>query len=305
MSELVPGVTAADDGAHCALHVEAVAVGVCSRCGRFCCQGCVAEQGPVLCPACAPAVADPFELRTHALEYGYPLATGFRLVGLEFPRLALITLAFSIPNVVLQEVTSRFGLRQTSIETIYDGLIGLIGAQAMLAVIIARAEGRALSVGGALAEGLGNFGRVFGAKFRSGLIIAVFTLLLVLPGIWKATLFMFVGIAALRTTSGDPLKLSEALVRPRFWWCLGYGLIIVGVVYVPMMLIIAAVELGTGALSLPPVAGHVLSEVFVRFLDSAVMSGLLYTVFVMLHGPAGLTLPPMRWRAEPPAASKP
>lgn len=108
---------------------------------------------------------------------------------------------------------------------------------------------------------------------------------------------MFVGVASLRTRDRDPLEISVSLVRGRFWWCLGYVFVLAGL-YLPTMIVVAVLGIAQELLGLPPLIAEAVSDVMIRFCDSALVSTLLYVAFVMLHAADGEVLPPMRWRTS-------
>lgn len=297
-------------GARCAEHFDLPSEAPCSRCGRFCCQSCLLEQDPPLCPACAATVLDPYQLRSRGFELVHTLKASAQLIAAELPRLAVLVLAFSVPVALLQTLLVPTGNDLQSIgssvrlENIYDALVGLVGSQAMLALFIARSEGRALDLAGALREGAGNFGRAFGARFRSGLSILGFLLLLVLPGLWKATLLMFSSIAALRTQDRDALDASQVLVRGRFWPCFGFGLLASGLAFGPMFILLAVISGLSEWLGAPRFVEELATDVVARFFADVVMTSLLYVAFVLLHRDAGEVLGKMDWKKTPPLAQR-
>ena len=190
------------------------------------------------------------------------------------------------------------------VSSIYELLVGLIGAQSMLALLIARSEGRRLSLGSALNEGAQNWARAVGARFRSGLNILGFALLLILPGFWKATLLMFSSIAVLRSQERDALEASEKLVKGRLGLCFGFALAAVVVCYGPMIVIGAAVGLACEALSFPRFPLELATDLVDRLGTDVAMTSVLYSGYVMLHRTARLELAPMRWRRRPELLSK-
>ena len=292
-------------GARCALHFDVPSAAPCSRCGRFCCQSCLVEQNPPLCAACAPTVTDPFGLHAAGFDFVPAFVIAARLVWAELPKLLVLVVLFAIPAALLQVgmVGTGDDLKTISssirLGNLYDAFVGLIGAQAMLALLIARSEGRSLSLGGALGEGLGNWGRSLNARIRAGLWILLFAVLLIVPAFWKGTMLMFASVAALRTQDRDPLQVSEMLVRGRFGLCLGFGLLAVGVCYVPMFITLTLVSLVFEQFGLPRLGEELITDVLQRFSVDVMMTSLLYVAFVMLHRNAGEVLDPMRWRKTP------
>ena len=130
-------------------------------------------------------------------------------------------------------------------------------------------------------------------------LIFAFTLLLVIPGIWKATLLMFSTIAVLRSQERDALEASESLVKGRFGLCFGFGVAAVFVCYVPMFMFGAVVGLVFEALALPRFPLEIATDLVDRFGTDVAMTSVLYVGYVMLHRTAGLELAPMRWHRVP------
>lgn len=290
--------------ATCALHPEVPSEAVCSRCGRFCCGPCLGERQPLLCVACVPLALDPLGLRSARFDPVSALLPGLRLaVSVAAPVFALCV-AFSIPAALLQtyfgqgEDLKSVG-QSLRLSSLFDALLGVIGSQAALALVVARSEGRALSLGGAFQEGLGNWGRCLGARIRSGLWIFLFALLLVVPGIWKGVLLAFTSVAALRSQEADPLEQSEALVRGRFWEVFLFFLLAGAVLYLPVFVAIFGVGMLGELVELPTFATELFGDSLERFVSDGLMGGVMLAAYVQLHGGAGVPLAPMRWRTAP------
>jgi hypothetical protein len=266
------------------------------------------EREPALCSACAPAMLDPYGLKAKAFDFVSAFVIAFKLIIAELPRLLPLVLFFSIPATAVQLAFAPEGddLRSLSaslrVSSFFEAFIGLIGAQAMLALMIARAEGRDLSLSGAVGEGMQNWGRALGARIRSGLYIFGFLLLLILPGFWKATMLMFSSIAALRSKDKDALDASEAVVRGRFGEALLFGLAAIAVCYLPMIVIETVISLVAEELAAPRLPIAFVTDVIDRFASDVMMTALLYVAYVMFHRTAGLELAPMRWHRTPPLA---
>lgn len=291
-------------GPKCALHFDAPSLATCARCGRFCCQSCLVEREPPLCGACAPWVVDPYGLRARSFELVPAFTIALKLIFAELPKLLALVVLFALPAAALQVALVGKGEDWRTLSTslrlsaFYEFFAGLVGAQAALALLIARSEGRVLSLGGALTMGVQNWRRAAGARIRSGLWIFGFSLLLVLPGIWKITTLMFTTIAVMRSQDRDPLEASESLVRGRFGLCFGFGLAGIAVCYGPMfvaMLLLGALE----ELGLPRFPSEFLTDVVNRFGQDVAMTSLLFVGYVMLHRTAGVELAPMRWLRTP------
>ena len=298
-----------DQGAHCALHFDAPSLATCNRCGRFCCQTCLAEREPPLCSACAPTVLDPFGMRGRSFDLLATFVTAFKLVWAELPKLLALVALFALPAAALQTALVSAGddLQTVSasirLGNLYDLFPGLVGTQAMLALLIARSEGRALSLGGALSEGLGNWLPAVRARILSALWVILFAFMLLVPAFWKSAMLMFSTIAALRSQDRNSLEASESLVRGRFWECFGFGLLAVAVCYVPMFLVLTAVGIGFDALGVPRYPVEVVTDVIERISVDVAMTSILYVAYVTLHRTAQVPLAPMRWRSVPPLSS--
>lgn len=288
--------------ARCSLHFDLDAVGTCTRCGRFACASCMPEAG--LCTSCAPLVSDPYSL-VRPLEHFAAVRIAMQLVLAELPKLALLSLMFAAPAALLQTAAVPAGddlnaiARSSRVANMFEFFIGLIGSQAMLALLIARAEGRVLSLGGALREGALNWRRAVGARFRSGLWILLFTLLLVVPGIWQAVMLMFANVAALRTQNVDALEASRRLVKGRFWSAFGLAAINL-MALVGAIVLVGVAAIFTEEVALPRLATEFFDDFVVRFTTDALMGSLFFVGFVMLHSSAGIPLEPMRWSRDLP-----
>lgn len=254
-------------------------------------------------------MVDPYAMKGRAFEFVPALIIAFKLVLAELPKLLPIVILFSLPAAVIQTAFTTDGddLRSISasvrISSFYEGLIGIIGAQAMLALLIARGEGRDLSLGAALNEGMQNWARAIGVRIRSGLTILGWTFLLIIPGFWKATLLMFTSIAVLRSQEQDALEASESIVRGRLGVCLAFGFVVLCGVFLPMVMIETVIALIAEQLNAPRFPIEFLNDVIDRLLGDALMTSMFYVAYVMLHRSAGLELTPMRWRNTPPLAS--
>ncbi|MDP1826436.1 MAG: hypothetical protein Q8L48_24420 [Archangium sp.] len=298
------------EGPRCALHFDAPSLAPCQRCGRFCCQTCLVEREPPLCSACAPSVVDPYGIHARAFELVPAFVAAFKLVLAELPNLLALVVIFALPSAALQVALVGTGddLKTVStsirIGTFYEFFVGLVGAQAMLALFIARSQGRRLSLGAALNEGVQNWRRAAGARFRAGLTIFAFALLLVLPAFWKMTMLMFSSIAVLRSHDRDALDASEQLVRGRFGLCFGFALAAIGVCYVPMFIGLTIIGVLSEALTLPRFPMEFVTDVVDRFSQDVAMASLLYVAYVMLHRTAGIELAPMRWHRVPPLSGE-
>src|SRR4051812_41652310 len=104
-----------EDGPRCALHFDAPSLATCGRCGRFSCQSCLVEREPALCTACAPAMVDPFGLRSQAFDFLPAFSIAFKLIAAELPKLVALVVLFSIPAAVVQVTFTGEGDDLTSL----------------------------------------------------------------------------------------------------------------------------------------------------------------------------------------------
>ncbi len=248
-------------------------------------------------------VGDPYRLaRPFNLFEAIP--TALRIVWAELPRAMLLTLIFSFPAAVIQLVVGQGDDLRTVGNSVrasgfYELFIGTIGAQAVLALFIARGEGRVITLGQAMSEAMNNWGRAAGAIFRANLWILLFTLLLVIPGVWQAVMLLYARVAALRVRNGDALEASRQLVRGRFWPSFWVGAISFGMALGGIVFSIAAVTM-MEALNAPPLATEFVSDVLTRLGGDVLSPALVYVAFVTLNVSAGTPVEPMRWNRELP-----
>lgn len=291
----------------CPLHPEAPAPATCRRCGRFLCDACVARREPTLCAACAPLVTDPLGVVSSTFSVTRALGNGLKLVRPVAGKVLGVALAFSIPGGLLSWVLIPSGdasVRQQANNfragRLYDSLIGIVADIACLALFIGVAEGRRLSVSQALQEATSRWGRVFGARFRAGLITLLFALLLVVPGIWKSVLLSFTTIAAVRLRDEDALEASTRLVSGRWWPVLGFGVSAYAVVFIPVLVMAGVVGAVLPEFDGRPVFGA-LSEIWgdwVERVAEQLVSAMVLAAFYGLQNTTGATLEPMAWNSS-------
>ncbi|MBL8952276.1 MAG: hypothetical protein JNK82_15970 [Myxococcaceae bacterium] len=289
-------------GAVCPEHPQSPSVGTCTRCGRFVCAGCRVVSDPVLCRACAPMAMDPLGIVSAHFSAGATLRNGWRMFITVLPVLLPIAAIFSVPAGLISAGVESLAVRDSMRATIdsqrvvnfYDALIGLIGDIGALALFVGVAEGKTFTLGQALKEGTSAWGAVFGARFRGGLITLLFTLLLIVPGIWKGVLLAFVVESAFRVRGQDALEYSTSLVTGRWWPVFGVLLLSALVAYVPAM-VFGGVMGAVGELAhLPVVAIEILTDFGARLADMLLAAFSLAT-FYGLNRTDGRQLPPMTW----------
>lgn len=283
--------------ARCALHFDVEAASTCTRCGRFGCVSCLDERN--FCTDCAPIARDRYSIRGR-LNHFAAMQIAVQLVWAEFPKLLVLAVVFALPSALLQIIAVSDGddfqstLKSFRLANLYDLLVGTVGAQAMLALIIGRAEGTPLSILNALREGVFNWRRALGARIRAYLWIALFTLLMVIPGIMQMVLLMFVNVAALRVRNEDPLDASIRVVKDNFWSA--FGVFSMSIVVALVMLILLMV-VGTGfeLVGAPRFVSEFVTGVLASMASDGLNGALLFVAFVMLHTNAGVELE-TQWR---------
>jgi hypothetical protein len=184
------------------------------------------------------------------------------------------------------------------VDRLFDVTIGLIADGAFLALMVGEAEGAPRDVGTSLKEGLSAWPRLFGARFRSGLVILVFTLMLVVPGIMKALSLAVVTEAAYREPGSDALENSTYLTEGRRWEVLGLFMLCFAAVFLSMF---PLGFIGGTVLAVAPRSALVVDVVLgaAYQLVGALASGVSLAVFYGLKRSAGQELEPL-----PPASGE-
>ena len=216
----------------CPEHPESPSVAPCDRCGRFLCDACLASRTPPRCSACQAIARDPFGFLTQPFAIGTALSIGWKLFSRALPSLLPFALLVGIPSGLLTHAIESSGAEvRTSLQVgrFFDATVGLLFVGAALSVMVGIAEGAPRNFGAAFKEGFSAWPRMFGARFRSGLWILLFTLLLIVPGIMKAVSLAYVTEAAFREPNQDALENSKNLTDGRRWEVFGL-LVLTGVI---------------------------------------------------------------------------
>lgn len=215
--------TAEQNVAVCPEHPERASLMPCQRCGRFMCEECTASRTPPYCTGCAERYQDPLGVLAQPFSIGSALGNGWTLFSRTLPRLLPVALIIGGLSGLLTYFVGASGGKSVSgpVDRLFDVTVGLIADGAFLALMVGEAEGAPRDVGTSLKEGLSAWPRLFGARFRSGLMILVFTLMLVVPGIMKALSLAVVTEAAYREPGLDALENSTFLTEGRRWEILG------------------------------------------------------------------------------------
>ncbi|MBL8923834.1 MAG: hypothetical protein JNJ54_33570 [Myxococcaceae bacterium] len=242
---------------------------------------------------------DPFGLKAGSFSVRGSLLTGVTLAARDAGPILGVCLAFAIPAGALQVLVPGDDLRSMGqsarLSNLFEVLVGIIGSQALVARLIARAEGRRLSLGQAFSVSLRTWSRCFGARFRAGLAILAFTLLLIVPGVWKYVQLVFVTTAVLRST-GDPLALSQHLVSGRWWPVFGLSLLIGVACFTPAFVGVALFAVALELVHSPPVIGEILGE-WVFGVAQVIGSSVTLVAFYGLHRDTGTPLGPLPFAA--------
>jgi hypothetical protein len=193
-------------------------------------------------------------------------------------------------------------LRETSnsikITNLYNGVIGLFGTIAVLTLFMGVAEGHKLTLGGALRQGGQLWVRVFGARFRMGITLVLWALLLIVPGIWKAVLLMFVTHAAIRVRDQDPLAYSTELVKGRFWQMFGASLVFALIIYLPIFAVSAGLAVVNDLVPTGPVI-EVVTD-WISRVGEGLGDAFVLATFYGVHRSQNIALSPLPWRSTEP-----
>jgi hypothetical protein len=278
----------------CPEHPERASIAPCERCGRFLCDECLASRSPPRCPACNAKARDPLGVVAQPFSIGGALGNGWKLFTSTLPQLLPICLLVGVFGGLLTHALESNNASSSSMRfgRIFDGTVGLFGIGAYLALLVGKAEGAPRGVGAALKESMNAWPRLFGARFRSGWTILLFTLLLVIPGIMKAVTFAVVTEAAFREPASDALDNSTSLTEGRRWEVFGlfvacYGIVLLCAFLIGIMGgILMEVVPGTEAIA------NILIDAGVR-VGEAFAAGVALATFYGLKHSKGQELAPL------------
>jgi hypothetical protein len=203
----------------CPEHPEQPSVAACERCGRFLCEACRVSEQPPRCAPCNARMADPLGILAQPFSIAAALRNGWRLFLGAFPGILAVSVIFSIPSGLITYALETSG--SSSNGRLYEVTLGLVGVGACMALMVGVAEGRQCGVGKALGQGLRAWPRLFGARFRSGLWIILYSLLLIVPGVIKAVTLALATEAAFLEPQKDSLASSTTLTTGRRWELFG------------------------------------------------------------------------------------
>lgn len=203
------------------------------------------------------------------------LRNGWRIFAARLGLVSAFALLYGIPGGLLSwAVTVNEGSFRASmqVDRLYSGTVGLIFVAAMVVAMIEAAEGGKRSFLRILGHGVSAWPNVFAARFRAGLWILLFTLLLIIPGIVKALSLCLVTQAALRSGEQDALEASTRLTRGYRWHLLGTFT----VAYLPVLVL--AFVVGTAAalvsemLPVSDALSEVVADVAIRLGEGFVLA---------------------------------
>ena len=171
---------------------------VCPRCGGFA-ESLVPSLD--VCDACGDKVLPP-PLRGPLTAGGLAGGTAHVLARVG-PRCAAIALLFGLPGDVLLWLLPEAPL---SLQIAYFTFVTLLADLAIMVLVHEALRGRTITVGDAFVRGVPAYGAVIGARLRAGLLTLLWTLLLVLPGIYKGAAYSLAPQVALF----EPRRTHEA-----------------------------------------------------------------------------------------------
>ncbi len=221
---------------------------------------------------------------TQGLTVSGTLSVGLKLLLATAPVIATVVaigaaVGVAIELVLPADVSRRAG---NLIDRVYEVTVGLVLNTAVVAAMLTASEGGAMTPGQALGEGFRWWGRMLKYRILSGLWILLFTLLLIVPGIFKALSLAFVTVLAWKHRNNpmvDPLDESTRLTQGRR----GELFAAMAVAFVAFVMVFAiptvAMSVAAEAIPLLEIPSVVVASVSVNFaerlLDAAVVAAFL------------------------------
>lgn len=266
-------------GAVCPTHPERASIATCSRCGRFLCADCRLQESPPTCAACLSRQRDALGIGTQGMTVGSTLSLAFRLMRATAPVLVAVVGIGAALGIALELFVPELPRSATNlVDRVYELTVGIVLNTAVVAAMMNASEGVTLSPGAALQEGLNAWGRVLKYRFLSGLLILLFTLLLVVPGVLKALSYAFVTILAWKNVP-DPLEESTRVTAGRrgpLFLVMFVAFLIFCVVFGVPTVTMAVLAENLPALRIPSaVVGGVSINIAERILDASVVAAYL------------------------------
>ncbi len=94
----------------------------------------------------------------------------------------------------------------------------LIAELAAIAMLVARAEGRSISIARAYSDAVQRWPRAVRFNFYAGLQVAALWLACVFPGLWRSILLSLTNVVSfVKPIDSEPLRESEQLATTRLW----------------------------------------------------------------------------------------
>lgn len=252
----------------------------------------------MVCTTCEATAGDPFQLKSREFSVGGALLDGAKLALHEAGPILAIAFVFAIPGVVIDILIPDEPNQTLStswrVSILYENLVAFIGSQAVLARLIARAEGRVVSVGRAFSLSLQTWVRCLGANLRGGLSILAYSLLLLVPGVRRAVQLLFVDVAVLRSAK-EPLQVSTQLVEGRGWSVFGLMFASFAATWFPALLV--TVVLGAAGELLQLTHPAALLSGWVLNISGMVQTSVLLVAYYGLARSKGEPLPALPFRA--------
>lgn len=153
----------------------------CPRCGNF--VDALLDAPLSVCSECAPKIhIAPMQA---PLSAGMVLASTVALLGLMGLRGLSVILAFELPSIV---VVGAYPELPQAIQLAW-GLVAMIGELTVLVMAHEALHGRPSPVGASMSRALRRYGPAFGTRWVTGILTALWSLLLVLPGLYKAVAY--------------------------------------------------------------------------------------------------------------------
>ena len=225
----------------------------------------------------APPMTGPGDFAQSEMGVGALLAASWQAWRQDWLTITFLTLLVAVPiNLLLtavdpgDEAAAREQVRYFQRIMAMDTLIGIFASLGIAHVVSERRQGRAASLGGALALAARRYVGGVGTGILAWAIIVLLLLALVVPGVIWLTYYSFAFCAvALRGLKGKrALDCSKSLVVGRWWAVLGRIVVLNCVVIVAAIPVIVAVEFAPASTTLT--LGH---DVFLDCLSAFAIVG--------------------------------
>ncbi|MBI5545875.1 MAG: hypothetical protein HY901_18455 [Deltaproteobacteria bacterium] len=201
----------------CPSHPDRLAATTCSRCGTFLCSQCVVARPERLCAAClARKLSDLPASRPYSFRGA--LQTGWTLLRARFGLYLALTGVFALPEALVRLWVP--GL-QALLGFLCSTTLGLVGVLACLSCAAEAGLGRRIDWWTALRAALRAWPRAFLARLGAAVQVALFFLLLIVPGFIRWVQLCVVTPVALLEHSGSALRRSAELTAGWGWSLLG------------------------------------------------------------------------------------